>query len=237
MIERGRVVIDRIGVIVDLDPLFCKTLRSTADVLLGTNMLDYTAPADRERCMHLMERVLIDGRAISTTKRLIRTDESHLWVQSTLSMHRASPEPLRLSVVMEESPLPAGGVKPEALLKTAKVTLEGRRARSEIFCASLFSDSAWDILLAAYISESEGAVLTMPDLVVLLGVSPANLTRWMRALAAKGLVEYEAGDGGTPRDAAFRLSCDAHQRFERYLSQRYVAALSATITIERPPID
>ena len=221
---------DRAGVIVDVDALFCRTLRASAAQVVGNNMLDFTAPADHAQCRVLLQRLLADGMPITTTKRLIRTDASHIWVQTHLTL---TPDDQRVSVVMEDTAAPALSVKPEALLRTAKVTLEARRARSEIFCASLFSDSAWDILLAAYISEAEGSLLTLSHLQAMLGVSLVNLSRWLRALGAQGLIEYESSDGTLPADAAFRLSCDSHQRFERYLSDRYAVAVSARASLER----
>lgn len=230
MTRRGNVVVDRAGVILDVDALFCRTLRATPALMLGRNMLRFTAPADHAQCRLLMQRLLVDKMPITTTKRLIRTDTSHIWVQTHLTL---ASDDRRVSVVVEDTAAPVVSVRPEALLRTAKVTLEARRARSEIFCASLFSDSAWDILLAAYISESEGALLTVSDLQAMLGVSLVNLSRWLRALGAQGLIEYESSDGTLPAEAAFRLSCDSHQRFERYLSDRYAAAISATTSLEQ----
>lgn len=233
MTERGRILIDGSGVIIDVDAVFCTTLRLPAETVIGKNMLDFTAPADRERCMLLIAKLLNDRVAVSTVKRLIRPDLSHLWIQSNLSIASSDRGDARVTMVIDEIPPPADVVKPAALLRTAKLTLEARRARGEIFCPSLFSDSAWDILLAAYISEAEGTVLTLDDLQTITGVGMVNLSRWIRALGAQGLIEYELGGEQQRMPAVFRLSCDSHQRFERYLSARYKTAVTAAVEIER----
>ncbi|MBD8471275.1 MULTISPECIES: PAS domain-containing protein [Sphingomonas] len=232
MTERGRIGVDTSGAIVEVDATFCHTLNATAAILLGSNMLDFTAPADRERCRRLMRRVVHTGSPISTTKRLVRTDSSHLWVQGHLSIAPPGTE-VCVTMIFEETMPGSGEVKPEALLKTAQLTLDARRARGAIFCPSLFADSAWDILLAAYVSEAEGVLLTPTDLEPMLGVGHATLTRWIRALEVQGLIEFEAAGDGRAGGAAFQLTCDAHQRFERYLSDRYAVAVSAATDLER----
>ena len=47
------------------------------------------------------------------------------------------------------------------------------------------------------------------------------------------LVGFEAAGDGRAGGAAFQLTCDAHQRFERYLSDRYAVAVSAATDLER----
>ncbi|MET4593027.1 MULTISPECIES: PAS domain-containing protein [unclassified Sphingomonas] len=227
MTNLGCMMIDMAGVIVEADPAICATLRAPAEILIGSNLFDFTAPADRERCMHLFSQVQSNGIPVSTVKRLIRSDSSHLWIQSHVSIASRTSEGVRIHITIQDGRQPSSTMRPEALLKTARLTFEARRARTEIFSASLFADSAWDILLAAYISEAEGRVLGMADVATMLGMSVVNVTRWMRALSAEGLVDYEIGDDTQLANVAFRLSCDAHQRFERYLSERYITAVAA----------
>ncbi|MEG8046333.1 PAS domain-containing protein [Sphingomonas aerolata] len=232
MTERGRIGVDTSGAIVEVDATFCHTLNATAAILLGSNMLDFTAPADRERCRRLMRRVVHTGSPISTTKRLVRTDSSHLWVQGHLSIAPPGTE-VCVTMIFEETMPGSGEVKPEALLKTAQLTLDARRARGAIFCPSLFADSAWDILLAAYVSEAEGVLLTPTDLEPMLGVGHATLTRWILRTRGSGADRVRGGRRRASGGAAFQLTCDAHQRFERYLSERYAVAVSAATDLER----
>ncbi|WP_380786639.1 PAS domain S-box protein [Sphingomonas sp. R86521] len=216
----GIVAIDDAGTIVRADHDFAATMRVGATQLTGRNLLDFTAPADRERCIFLLDKLLHDGEPVATTKRLIRADGSHEWVCYRMSCGLAEHDAIRIEIDVETAAAPSDWVDPAMLLHVAKLMIHGRRARSETFSAALFVDPAWDILLAAYVREAEGGMLTTAELEGEIGISAANAARWMRALNAEGLLEFEHGDG-VRATTVFRLSCDAHQKFERFLSDRY----------------
>jgi hypothetical protein len=231
MPQLGKAVIDGAGVIVRADREFCATMRSDRSRIVGCNMLDFTAPADRERCIYLLDRLLSDGIPVSTVKRLVRADKSHFWVCSRLQMCTPELGEIRIDTRIETAAPPNDWIDPEDLLRVAALMTEGRRARANSFPATLFTDHAWDILLAAYMSEAEGAVLRTADLQGMIGLSLANAARWMRALNAEGLLEYEQGDGPVLATTSFRLSCEAHQKFERYLSDRFRSAATVSPNI------
>ena len=43
MAELGRILVDRVGVIREVDDAFCATMKSAADRLIGRNVLELTA--------------------------------------------------------------------------------------------------------------------------------------------------------------------------------------------------
>lgn len=217
----GQVIIDDGGTILSVDPRFCATMRAAAEDLVGRNMLDLTSLADRERCIMLLDKLLTDRQPIQTVKRLVRADRTHVWVQNRVEV-MAAPDgdpSIRLRIDIEEGSPPSDWVDPAELLNIATFIFEGRRKRSAVFAGSLFADHAWDILLAAYIAEARGRALTIADLHALVGISLVNASRWMRALSAEGMLEYEDGGSTALITSALRLSCEAHRRFERYLSE------------------
>jgi DNA-binding MarR family transcriptional regulator len=227
MPELGQVAIDVTGVIVRADRNFEVTMRMEPGALVGRNLLDFTAPADRERCIFVLAKLLEDGEPVSTVKRLIRDDGSHEWICNRLSMGVPVNDAPRIEISVESATAPSDWIDPAILLYVAKLLVEGRRARAKAFPITLFSDPAWDILLTAYVCEAEGGTLSVADLTDTMGTSSANTLRWIRALSAEGLVEYERGDG-VEATTSFRLSCEAHQKFERFLSDRHRHAASFT---------
>lgn len=231
MLHLGRLAIDTTGVIVQADRDFGATMRLDATQLIGRNLLDFTAPADRERCIFLLAKLLQDGEPVSTVKRLIRDDGSHEWICNRLTLAGSDGGAVRIEVQVESAAAPSDWVEPAMLLYVAKLMVEGRRARAQNFPTLLFGDPAWDILLTAYVCEAEGGTLTVAGLKDVLGLSVANTLRWMRALNAEGMVEYERGDGAEEM-TTFRLSCEAHQKFERFLSDRHRHATASSRAFE-----
>lgn len=217
----GMFTIDDSGVIVDHDDRFADVMRAPANALVGLNGLDYTAPADRERCIALIDQVLRLGETIGTVKRMIRLDGTHVWVHNTLSLAFGTEGQRCLSVIVDESAPPADWIEPAELLRVAKLVQAARCVRSSTFTSTVFTDFAWDILIAAYITEAEGRVLTTPDLHAQLGLKLVNSSRWIRALHAEGLLDYEDGGSTALITSSFRLSGNAHRKFERYLSDTY----------------
>lgn len=227
----GRLAIDENGLIVRADRAFEATIRLDVTRLIGRNLLDFTAPADRERCIFLLAKLMDDGKPVSTIKRLVREDGSHEWICNRLSLGEPENDAVRIEIEVESAAAPSDWVEPALLLYVARLMIEGRRARAQTFSTLLFADPAWDILLTAYVCEAEGGTLTVATLKDVLGLSVANTLRWMRALNAEGMVEYERGDGAEEM-TTFRLSWQAHQKFEHFLSDRYRHARASTRAFE-----
>jgi len=212
-------VIDAAGTILEADELFSATLRQKAS-MVGTNALQITAPGDRDRCARLIAQIIADHQPIKTRKRLIRADGSNLWVQNSLTFI-GTPDDPRIAIQVEDSQPPSGWVPPDELLRVARLVFESRRERARTFGSELFTDHAWDLLLSAYISEAEGSVVSIARLHAWAGISLTTGSRWIRALAGEGLLEYEDGGSSALVTTPFRLTSSALHKFESYLSLLY----------------
>lgn len=225
MATLGRIMVDPTGLLLDVDPAFCTTIRSTPDRLIGRNVLELTAAADRDTCVVLLGRVMADHAPLSTVKRLVRADGTHVWVHNTLHYVELADGAPACEAHVAEAVAPADWVDPPKLLRLARFLLDSRRARARAFGAALFGDAAWDIVILAYVGEAEGRVLGIADIHAAIGISLANASRWIRALHAEDLIEYEATGSTTALVASpVRLSSAGHRRLERFLSAMYRAA-------------
>lgn len=66
--------------------------------------------------------------------------------------------------------------------------IKSRRERERLFGQSLFSDPAWDILLALYEAHLRSATMSVAE-VCIASAAPANVAlRWISALEQQGLV-------------------------------------------------
>lgn len=211
----GTVIVDGQGGIVAADAAFGATMRAAVEDLIGRNLLDFVSLADREGCITVLARIATTRESGTAVKRMIRADGTHMWAQNTFTLVDASD--LEIRIALAEGAPPHDWVEPSCLLGIARLFFDGRRRRDAVFGDTLFADHAWDILLAAYIAEAEGRVLTLNDLQRLIGISIANVGRWMRALGADGLLEFEDGSNAALDGTPLRLSCTAHCRLESLL--------------------
>lgn len=100
--------------------------------------------------------------------------------------------------------------------KVAKLITE-RRRRHAYFAAGLFSDPAWDILLALALSESRHHRLTTTKLCKRLDVPMTTALRWISALTCEGLL-VRRDDPNDKRRKFIELSSDAHAAMVAYCS-------------------
>ena len=225
MAKLGRLVVDASGTILEVDAAFCATMRITADDLLGRNALTFTAPADRDRCVEVLARVMADRTPLATVKRMLRADGTHVWVANSLRPIERPGGLIACEIGSDEAVPPSDWVEPSILLRVARFILASRRAREKAFNAHFFGDPAWDIMVLAYVSEAEGRTLSTADLHASIGISLANASRWIRALNAEELIEYE-DDGASKAlvTSPIRLSSAGHRRLVRFLSSLHDAA-------------
>ena len=215
----ARICIDGDGTIVAVDAAFCTLMRGTADALIGTGALAITAPADREACVALFDRLRRDGMPLTTTKRLIRHDGSHVWVRNALERARDGDDGQpRYAITIARATPPAEWIDPARLLDLARLLIASRRQRGAMFDPRLFADHAWDILLSAYVAEAEGHACSIADLHAGSGIALATVSRWLRALHAQDLIVYEGRGNPHLITSPIRLSAAGHDRFEGYLS-------------------
>jgi DNA-binding MarR family transcriptional regulator len=113
-----------------------------------------------------------------------------------------------------------GHSKPEAARETdarkfaARIIFETRKARSRLFPASMFSDPAWDMLIALYIAEEAPAAA---DLARSISASVTTAMRWIEILETHKFIVREQSP--TDRRAhAIRLTEQARNKLDSLLS-------------------
>lgn len=84
--------------------------------------------------------------------------------------------------------------------------LEARRVRAMLFGQNLFSDPAWDILLALYQAELEGGALTLEQLSETLRLSLSVVVGQVGTMERRGLLEEHRSSPNSRRRRAIRLS-------------------------------
>jgi hypothetical protein len=97
-------------------------------------------------------------------------------------------------------------IQPDAV----REIIRARHARAVYFPGELFSDSAWDILLGLLLAKTSHRQATVSSLFETSGLSVAVISRWVSALADKGLVVLG------PETDAVELTPEATSAFHDY---------------------
>ena len=97
----------------------------------------------------------------------------------------------------------------------AELILRWRRRRMEMFDRRMFSEPAWDGLLALYIDEAAGLSVTVARLARLIGAPVPTFLRWVDYIQEEGLVIRTASRGAA---APVALTDKGHCDLELYLS-------------------
>jgi DNA-binding MarR family transcriptional regulator len=116
---------------------------------------------------------------------------------------------------------PGAPATPDAI---ARVLLDTRRARREALGANLFSDPAWDMLLALFAAAERGEALSVSQLCAASSVAQTTALRWVDSLEAAGLVSRGL-DPADARRTLLALSPTAREKIRLHL-HRTVAALT-----------
>lgn len=86
---------------------------------------------------------------------------------------------------------------PRYHIESARNLLKLRNSRNARFGGELFSDPAWDILLALYVSKLQQVRVKITSVIEASGVPPTTGLRWITSLIERGLVIRSAN----PTDA------------------------------------
>ena len=101
----------------------------------------------------------------------------------------------------------------------AAVNLVFRRSRSRHLPSEIFSEIAWEVLLEAFIADSEGRQITGREIVSRSATTPAILSQWLRYLSS---VELIVGDGSGNLDRRLMLSGAGMQAVESIMEEASV---------------
>ena len=95
---------------------------------------------------------------------------------------------------------------------------DARRTRDKFFDRTLFTDPAWDMMLALYCLPARGKILTVSGLCYASGAAPTTALRWVGNLIEAGLVE-RGPDAIDHRKHLVRLTSEGCATLERYLAR------------------
>ena len=74
----------------------------------------------------------------------------------------------------------------------AAAALKARQLRSSIFGCAIFGEPAWDMLIALYVTQSEGRPVTVSGLAEWTQCPQTTALRWLNILEGKGLIDRTA---------------------------------------------
>lgn len=201
-----------------LDQHFCALMHAEWADMIGRPVLDITAPADRDECGAAIRELCETGRSFRLSKRFIREDKTLVWVTNTVSKMQAADG--GDIIVATIDPLIADDDRQPALLLGSARFLEACKAdREAVFDPALFADTAWDVILAAYIAEAEGGAVGVLDLAERLGISPDRAMRWINVLIGQGALEVETRRADPYSAKCFRLTGATHRVLEDHLAR------------------
>lgn len=215
--QAGHLVLDLAGHMRGIDQHFCAIMRAQWSDMIGRPVLDITAPADREECGEAIRTLCESGRSFKIDKRFIRDDQTLVWVTNTVSLMQGTGGSDMIVATID--PLIADDERQPALLLGGARFLEACKAdRRTVFDSALFPDTAWDVLLTAYIAEAEGSAIGLFDIAARLDISLDATARWVNVLIGQGALEVETRLSTPDSAKAFRLTSATHRVVEAHLA-------------------
>jgi PAS domain S-box-containing protein len=212
---------DMAGRFTGVDAAFCEMLKTPMERLVGARILDVTAPDHRETNLALMHKIQRDGKPFTMVKRYLRGDGSGVWVHNDISLIRISGGEAQYIATTRQLALSHDPGRMQDFLHGARLLYKSRRLRADIFGRNLFSDPAWDALLAAYVAECEGRELRASAMWRDIGLPRVTGARWLKVLEERDLVECEPRAGDYSDDCAVRLTIDGQARLERHIGELF----------------
>lgn len=214
----GHVLIDLAGRLCAVDRHFCAIMRAQAADVIGRPVLDITAPADRQECGDAIRALRDSGRSFRLSKRFLRDDGTLVWVTNIVStLSGLDGDTLIVATI---DPMVLDEIRQPALLLDGAHFLEAYKSdRRSVFDPALFADTAWDVILAAYITEAEGNALSIADLATRLGLPRDRIARWVAALLDQGALEIETRRADAHSAKCFRLTGATHRTLEEHLAR------------------
>lgn len=218
MSAMGHVLIGSEGEFISLDAGFCSIMQSEAQALIGRLVLDLTARPDREECALAIRTLRHTMQPFTISKRFLRDDGTMIWVTNRVSITDWGGGPRTIVATLTRIADPDQYRSPARLLECARLLFASGIDRSLAFDRTLFSDPAWDMLLAAYIAEAEGDLVDCASVARATDVTPWMARGWLRVLIDKGLIEMEITRADDSATGPFRLTATGHALFEDHLA-------------------
>ena len=218
MFRAGHVVIDDLGQLVNVDRGFCDIMNADPASLIGRQVNDVTAPADREECAVAIASLMATRTPFRISKRFLRDDGRLIWVVNSVSLVEGRSGSDLIVATIDPINAVDEPRAPARLLDCARFLVTCRHGRGDVLDRGLITDTAWDIMLAAYVAEAEGGTITVAALTMMLDLPPARIARWIDILLARKAIEIETREADAYSAKVFRLTSDAHRRLETHLA-------------------
>ena len=219
MAQVGHSTADMAGRFTGADVGLCEILKMPTEKLVGLQTVAVSGPESRDATLALMHKIQRDGKPFTIVKRGLRGDGSGIWIQNEVSLiHIAGSEPQFIATTRQLVPSHDPG-RMQDFLHIAKLLYRSRRLRMRLFDLELFTDPAWDAVLAAYVAECEGQELRASAIWRDIGLIPALGARWLKVLELHDIIECEPCGKGYPADCAVRLTMNGQMRLERHLGE------------------
>lgn len=127
---------------------------------------------------------------------------------------------------------PTSGDAPVVKLEAVLDHIALRSSRSDLFGSRVFSDPAWDLLLAAFAAYLQTKKLTISEFCSSFEMPPSTAHRWMKKLIDDGLLERR-GDPFDARLTWLDLSSKAIDGLNRYFVA--LEARSSSVSLRNSP--
>ena len=135
---------------------------------------------------------------------------------------------LQETPVQDHIPISSKEFDTSTLHDVAARIYASRRERRHFFAENLFSDPAWDMLLALYCEWGSGRRVSVTSLAYSAEVPATTGLRWVRILEEAGLIERyrDRSDG---RRVHLGLTTQGRERIERYLARTATLCFSSPV--------
>ena len=185
----GHSVSDATGVMLSMDSAACDLLQRSRRDLIGRSYLEITHPADRRRNAALVDRLPAEAAPVTLRKRYLTPDGGSVEADVHVSRLDTGAH-TRLIGTLYHVEADDTRYAPAILWGAAHRLAQLTALRRDLLGSDLFCDHALTILLEMYLDEAEGRASDIATLARRIGLEPPAALRWLRALAAKDLIEW-----------------------------------------------
>jgi PAS domain S-box-containing protein len=214
--------------VAEVDSAYEAILGLPRDAVIGRNVLDTLAEADRTPAERHLRRILDTGEPRFFSQRHVRPDGSALWVNLHVSRMGVGDD-RKLAVTCQ--PLREQTTSPstvESQWRMARLLLTAIRSGKQSFGQSLIGNPATEILLSAYVAEAEAKAIQGGEIATRIAVDWLLARRWLLALGNAGFIELER-PGPIMEDTPIRLSPQALTMLEAIFGSLLAVAQGAPV--------
>lgn len=206
------------GIFLSVDRGFCDVIQRDLHDVLGQTILAVTLGKERANNAAKLDLLRGTGEPFTIQKHYLGTDGRVIAVSNRVSMLRDGID--QRKIVAHVTALRESGVPVNArdLLGVANAIAGERQLRATKIDPRWRNGIAWQVVLAAYISEMEGRAGDTAEVLFNLHGPPDLATRTLRYLAQEGVLVLEDHIIGDASRSIVRLTIDTLQTLEDHLT-------------------